>query len=322
MAMLKILLIIIGILVFFTIISLVLGAVKSSLADEISLRTKTWWWMIAVFMLALAINKIISFIFLGFLCFAALREYYSLLPMNEKAENCLLSFKDRISIFISYLAIPFIIWLAYTGQYGFFWIFIPVYLFLLIPIIFVLQNRTTGTIKTIGIISLGFMFFVYNFGYSMFMINMTPIVLLFCFSLTEARDLLAYWFGKLFSLMGGETRLGRIFNYKIAPEVSKNKTWMAGAFAAGGTALLSLLFIPFFPSFPQGTFAAGFAIAVGLVIGMLGLFGDLVFSMVKRDLQVKDTGNVLPGHGGIIDRIDSLIFTVPVTYHLFNWWFF
>jgi phosphatidate cytidylyltransferase len=303
----------------------VLKKTGSSMAEEISLRTETWWMMVAIFMLALSTHRLVSFTFLGFLCFSALREYYSLMPMREISQNKTLAFKDRTSIFLTYLTVPISIYIAYIQWYGLFIVLVPVYLFLLIPIVFVFQNRTEGAIKSLGAIALGYMFFLFCLGHSLFMINMGAILLLFCFALTEARDLVSFWIGKASETIikkTSSTFVSQILGARIAPNVSPNKTWMAGGISALIVAGLSTVFVPMMQSFLGGRLSYTFCILAGLLIGILGLMGDLVFSMVKRDLGVKDSGTLLPGHGGIIDRVDSLIFTVPITFHLFYWRFF
>ena len=141
-------------LLIFSVAWRVMAHIKTPMADEIRQRTQTWWWMVAVFMLALAFNRIVSFAFLGFLCFAALREYFSLMPMTDSVGTKTLSFKDRPSILVCYLAVPLMIYIAYVQWYGVFMILIPVYVFLLIPILFVLQNRTEGSIKSMGIVTM------------------------------------------------------------------------------------------------------------------------------------------------------------------------
>ncbi|MEZ5357327.1 MAG: phosphatidate cytidylyltransferase [Candidatus Zixiibacteriota bacterium] len=316
---------IVALLLLFTLVWKLLELKKSSMADEIKKRTITWWWMVAVFMLAIALNKIVSFFFLGFLCFAALREYFSLIPMSEVYQSRTLSFKDRPSVLLCYLTVPLMIYLAYIEWYELFIIVVPVYIFLLIPIIFVLQNRTEGSIKSIGIITLGLLFFSYNLGHCLFMINISPMLIMFCFVLTEVRDLASYWIGKITASATARLSAGmpkRILEYKIAPDVSPNKTWFAGLLSSCFVAALSLGFVPIMPQFPDGSLTYTYALIVGLLIGILGLFGDLVFSMVKRDVKSKDSGTLLPGHGGIIDRVDSLVFTIPVTFHLFYWMYF
>lgn len=325
MAMVYIMAGIVALLLFFSIVWRVLERKQSGLAEEIKKRTLTWWWMVAVFMLALAFNRIVSFAFLGFLCFAALREYFSLIPMSEVVDSRTLSFRDRPSILVCYLAVPLMIYLAYIQWYAVFIIAIPVYVFLLVPILFVLQNRTEGSLKSIGIITLGLMFFAHNLGHCLFMINIGPILIMYCFVLTEVRDMLSYWIGKYFASLASRLSDGtakRLLEYKVAEDVSPKKTWSAGLFSSVLVALLSLVFVPIMPAFPHGKMSFGYSLIIGFCIGIFGLFGDLVFSMVKRDLKSKDSGTLLPGHGGIIDRVDSLVFTIPITFHLIYWMYF
>ena len=323
--MLIVLGIIVAVLLLFSLTYKVMRWKQHPMADEIQNRTLTWWWMIAIFMLAIAIHRFVSFVFLGFLCFSALREYYSLMPMEEKSGVKVLSFKDRICILITYLSIPLVIYTAIIQWYDLFIIIVPVYLFLLLPIVFVVQGRTEGAIKSLGILTLGFMFFVFNMGHCLFMINMGAMVLLYCFTLTEARDLLAFWFGKWIQALTAKSpkaNWARILDYRIASNISPNKTWSAGILTAILISLLSLIFVPFIPEFPDGRLSYAFCAFVGLLIGLLGLMGDMVFSMVKRDIGTKDFGTLLSGHGGVIDRIDSLIYTVPITFHMFYWQYF
>jgi phosphatidate cytidylyltransferase len=323
--MLTIISAVLALLVVFSVVSFLLQRHHSPMALEIKLRTETWWWMVAVLMLAFSTHRIISFFFLGFLCFSALREYYSLMPMREQGGDKLLAFKDRYAVFLTYLVIPVLVATAYVRWYELYIIIVPVYLFLLLPVLFVLQDRTEGILKSLGILSIGVMFFVFCLGHSLFMINLGVILLLFCFALTETRDVISFWVGKgLAELVAHRpgTFLARVVEARIAPTVSPNKTWATGVISALLTGILALLFVPIMPPFGSEQLTYAFAALSGLILGMFGLMGDLAFSMVKRDLHVKDSGNLLPGHGGVIDRVDSLIFTVPITFHLFYWRFF
>lgn len=317
--------IIVGLLLFFSVVWRLMQWKNSPMAEEIRDRTITWWWMVAVFMLALSIHKIVSFVFLGFLCFASLREYFSMVSMGESNDESDLSFADRVPVFFCYLSIPVVMYLAYIEWYELFIILIPVYTFLLMPIVLILQNRAKGSMKSLGILSLGLMFFVHNLGHCLFMINIGPIVLLYCFTLTEVRDLLSFWVGKglaKVSLKVDDGVMKNLLDYKVAPDVSPKKTWSAGIVSAIMIAGVSLVFVPILPDFPDGKVSYAYCGLIGFSIGILGLFGDLAFSMVKRDVGVKDSGATLPGHGGIIDRVDSLVFTIPVAFHLIYWAYF
>jgi len=321
-SMLPVAFVVLGLLVFFTILSKILALNKSASAGEIANRTISWWWMVAIFMIAATTHRLIVFCFLSFLCFFALREYFSLVPECKPAvtEKGLLS--CNAPQFVCYFAILISAYLAYIKWYGLYIILVPVYAFLFIPIIFVLQNRTSGTIESLGFVSIGLMFFVFNLGHSFFMINLGIAVLVYCFLLTEARDVLAYWIGKILWLScenNPQSFVLKKLNSPIAKDINPKKTWGAGLITACLIGGFSLLFVPILPEFPKGKITYFFAAVLGLSIGLLGLLGDLVFSMIKRDIGIKDTGSILPGHGGLIDRVNSLVFTIPITFHLITW---
>lgn len=110
-----------------------------------------------------------------------------------------------------------------------------------------------------------------------------------------------------FAMLTGKT-IGR---HKMSPTLSPNKTWegLAGGMLgsiAGGLLVRATLW-PELPLRPL--------IILALIIGIVGPVGDLIESMVKRACHVKDAGTLLPGHGGLLDRVDALVFTAPVVYY-------
>ena len=123
-------------------------------------------------------------------------------------------------------------------------------------------------------------------------------LLLFVVFITEMNDVFQFTWGKL---------LGR---YKILPKVSPNKTW-EGLIGGVITTVVVGYFLRFLTPFSE----LEILITCG-VIAITGFIGDVVVSAIKRDIGLKDTGNTIPGHGGILDRIDSLAFTGPVFFHI------
>ncbi len=111
-------------------------------------------------------------------------------------------------------------------------------------------------------------------------------------------------------------KMGR---HKIAERVSPNKTWeggIAGFIAAIATWLIARACVGGLEEVSLST-----AIAVGIIVGALGQIGDFAKSMLKRDAGVKDSSTLIPGHGGVLDRLDSILFAAPLTYiwlHLFG----
>jgi phosphatidate cytidylyltransferase len=101
---------------------------------------------------------------------------------------------------------------------------------------------------------------------------------------------------------------------KLAPKISPSKTVEGGLGAIGGSIAGALFFRFFF--FPQLHTSHALALAVG--VGVVGQLGDLFESLLKRSAQVKDSGTLIPGHGGLLDRIDSVLFASPLVYY-YSW---
>ena len=117
--------------------------------------------------------------------------------------------------------------------------------------------------------------------------------------------LLAVWAGDTFAYLGGRL-VGR---HKMAPRTSPGKTWEGLVFGTAAT-----IFVAFVAFYKQDFLTIGQSIVVGVVIAIAAPAGDLFESLLKRDMDVKDTGTLLGGHGGMLDRIDALLFAAPAVY--------
>lgn len=173
-------------------------------------------------------------------------------------------------------------------------------LILLLPI---LRNRAGGALAQISLGLLAFLYLGWMFGHLALLANLRNATGYLCFILlaTELTDVAAFCFGKLF---------GR---YPLRSEISPRKTW-EGALGALAVAMLLPWLLRF--SFPE--FRPNELLCMGLIVGLGAPLGDLSISLLKRELGAKDMGRAIPGHGGVLDRIDSLIFVAPLFTALVN----
>ena len=263
-----------------------------------TLRTKSWWGMCFIFLFASTVNPIITYIGLAFLSFFTLREVYTLLKLRDS---------DRSTLLVCYLSIPIQYYFAYQGWYTMFLIFIPVFMFVIIPFLLVLSGDTDDIIRSMCILPTSLMLGVFGISHLALLISFPEMnegnisgkaLLLFLIFITEANDIMQFVFGKIF---------GR---HKILPKVSPNKTWEG--FIGG---VISTTIIGYYMGFltPLNSWQL---ILVSFCIAILGFMGDAIISAVKRDFGVKDMGNSIPGHGGFLDRIDSLSTTSSPFFHL------
>ncbi len=291
-----------GIFGLLLVASLVVFILKRAHPDkdytELASRVNSWWVMAGVFAAAMALSRGLSLVFLAFVSFLALKEYLSLIPTRRA---------DRRVLFWAYLAIPIQFYWVAIGWYGMFIIFIPVYLFLLLPMRMVLIGETAGFLRAAGSLQWGLMLTVFNLSHMAFLLSLpegsNPVgggagLVLFLMFLTQFNDVAQYVWGKT---------LGK---HKIIPKVSPKKTWEGFLGGIATTILMAWLLGPLL------TPLVGWeAPAAGLLIGLAGFVGDVNISALKRDLGIKDSGSLIPGHGGILDRVDSLIFTAPLFFH-------
>ncbi len=274
---------------------------------ELRQRVNTWWMMVIIFTVAMVVSRTVSLIFFAFVSFLALKEYLSLIPTRRA---------DRRPLFWAYLAIPIQYYWVYVEWYGMFIIFIPVFCFLLLPVRMLLIGETEGYLRATGTLQWGLMTTVFSLSHAGFLLILRdmaqpevlagPGIMLYLVVLTQFNDVAQFIWGK---------SLGRA---KIVPKVSPKKTWAGFLGGVATTTALATLLGPFLT--PMDHLQSAIA---GLIIGVGGFFGDINLSALKRDLGIKDTGSLLPGHGGILDRVDSLTYTAPLFFHyiyyLFTW---
>jgi phosphatidate cytidylyltransferase len=192
-----------------------------------------------------------------------------------------------------------------TGWYGFF-VAVPVFAIALILLVPILRNRARGELQRMSLAIVGFVYLGWMFGHLGFLANAINAYGFLCYIIfaTELNDVAAFTFGKLF---------GR---HPLRSEISPNKTW-EGALGA----LAVSLTLPWLLRFSFPFFGVRQLLLTGLIVGVGGQLGDLSISVIKRDIGTKDMAATIPGHGGILDRIDSLIYVAPLFLHMAGYYY-
>jgi len=287
-----------GALAIGTAVAGVARARKGDAAKELWQRCISWWWMITAAAAALLIGPAGVLVFFSFVSYLALQEFLSIIPSRKE---------DRLIILLAYLIIPANAVLIGMNLYGIFLIFIPVYAFVLFPFLLVMAGQVKRFLNFTGALHWGMVLTVYNIGYVPYLMMLpdgaSPAggigLVLALLALTELNDVAQFISGKL---VGGP---------KIVPNVSPKKTWAGFIGGVVTTTAVSTFLTPLLTPVDMPL-----SVLVGFVIAVAGFAGDVTMSAIKRDLGLKDTSALIPGHGGILDRIDSLTFTAPLYFHI------
>lgn len=275
---------------------------RESIAN-LNARTRSWWMMCAVFFVMLLSGFYWTLVLFGLLSLLALREYITLVPTRRA---------DHRALFWAFFVITPLQYLMVAERwYGLFSILLPVYGFLFVPTRIVLAGDTERFLERAAKVQWGLMVCIYCLSHAPALLilripeyeGQNAKLLLFLVLVVQSSDVLQYVWGKI---------LGR---RRIAPSISPNKTWEG---FIGGVVSATLVGTSLWPMTP---FTPWQSAGMSLAITLLGFAGGLTMSAIKRDRGVKDYGTLIEGHGGILDRIDSLCFAAPVFFHLTRYFF-
>lgn len=294
---------ILGALVVASVIGAILaGRIKTeagrATVSNLNARTRAWWVMAFIFGGALALGPVGAVVLFGLLSFLGLREFITLTPTRRG---------DHRALFWMFFVItPAQYWLVARGWYGMFSIFIPVYAFLFLPVRSALAGDCENFLERTAKAQWGLMVCVYCLSYTPALLALeipgyegrNAELVIFLILVVQMSDVLQYVWGKT---------VGR---HKVAPTVSPGKTWEG---LIGGVLSASALAAGLWWATPFTPWQAGL---IGFAICIAGFCGGLVMSAIKRDRGVKDYGALIEGHGGVMDRVDSLCFAAPLFFHL------
>lgn len=270
--------------------------------DNLSARINAWWAMVVVIGLAFAFGKGGVVVLFWCVSFYALREFMTL-AYTRTGDHAAIAMAFFIGLPVQY----FLVWIEWYGLYS---IFIPVYGFLLLPILGALGGDTKRFLERTSKVQWGLMVCVYCISHVPALLTLeipgfdgrNLLLIAYLLIVVQGSDVLQYVWGKL-----AGKRL-------VAPLLSPSKT-VEGLL--GGVASATLLGAALYWITP---FTPWQSALMALVICLMGFLGGLVMSAIKRDRGVKDWGTMIEGHGGMLDRLDSVIFAAPVYFHALRYW--
>ncbi|MFD1160466.1 phosphatidate cytidylyltransferase [Roseovarius aestuarii] len=273
-----------------------------SVVENLNARIWAWWVMVILLGLAFLWGRTGVTLLFAVCSFNALREFITL-TNARRADHWMLA-----AVF--FVVLPLQYYLVFTDWYGFYTVLVPVYVFLLMPVISALRGESKDFLIRVAEVQWAAMVTIYFVSHvpALLSLNIPGFegqniqLVAFLIIVVQASDVLQYIWSKL---------LGK---HKMAPRLSPAKT-IEGF--VGGVASATVLGACLWWVTPFTFFQAG---VMSLVIALMGFFGGLVLSAIKRDRGVKDWGDVITGHGGFIDRLDSIIFAAPIFFHLTRYW--
>jgi phosphatidate cytidylyltransferase len=257
-------------------------------------KRKVWMALVIVppviFLIALGPSAFLHLMVL-LASFLGLREYYNLvLPHSRWIERAVgIGLGVILTILISF---------GNTKEISPFLVIV----LLILSVLFMATSKDlSSTISNIGMALFGILFIGYLLAYVSLIRNMTNGKLWVLFLIVTI------WAGDISALLSGSF-LGR---HKLYPKISPNKTFEGLGGAIVGSIIVALAFsLLFIPHLEKGSCVL---LAIGL--GIFGQLGDFTESMLKRSAQVKDSGTLIPGHGGMLDRLDSFLFSAPFLHY-------
>jgi len=271
--------------------------------DNINARIRAWWVMALVFMASVSTGALGSILLFTLISFLALREFVTLAPTGPGDHRAL--------FWCFFVATPLEYFLIWIGWYGLFSILIPVYISIFVAVRTVLAGDTERFLERTATTQWGLMICVYFVSYvpALLMLRIpgyehqNAALIFFLVLVVQLSDVLQYIWGK---------SIGR---RRVAPSISPNKTWegfVGGILSATAIGAALWWATPFGPAQ---------AALMAFVVTVMGFAGGLIMSAIKRDRGIKDYGSLIEGHGGVLDRIDSLCFAAPVFFHMTRFFF-
>jgi phosphatidate cytidylyltransferase len=266
-----------------------------AMVESFRTRIRAWWILLTVLAAAFLIGKGATVFLFWAVSFWAFREFITLTPTRPADHRTL------FCVFLFCTPAQFI--LVWLDQYQLYSILIPVYAFLLIPAAIALSGDSKRFLERTAKIQAGLLICIYCLSYApaLLTLKINPprnVSLLFFFILmVQLGDVFQYAWSQLPS------------KHAIVPTINPSKTWEG---LLGGTATAALLGAALYWATP---FPPWMAALMSLVVALMGAAGSLTMSAIKRDRGVKDYGTLVEGHGGVLDRIDSICFAAPVFFH-------
>ena len=270
---------------------------------NINARIRAWWFMCGIFAVANLAGNVTTILLFALLSFLALREFVTLTPTRRSDHRALL--------FTFFCLMPLQYFLVGVKWYGMFSVLVPIYAFLFIPTVNALNGDAKNFLERTSKLQWSAMICIYCLSHAPALLMLqipgyegeNAKLLLFMVLVVQLSDVLQYVWGKTTG------------KRPVAPNISPNKT-VEGLI--GGVASATLIGTMLWWATPFNPFMAWL---MALLISLAGFAGGLTMSAIKRDRGVKDYGTLIEGHGGILDRIDSICFAAPLFFHVVRYFY-